>query len=115
MVDEALTDFLSVYNPTVLKLRARFPCIPLPTFSFRMWISGLTAGIALLFLLSPLAFRGVRWIVLAALPLSVLMIGNGLGHIISSIYLKRFMPGVYSSPVLIAASLFVLIPALRLL
>ncbi len=115
VADEALTNFLAVYNPTVLKIRARFPWIPLPTFSFRVWIVGLAAAVALMFSLSPVAFRGTRWIVLVALPLSVIMIGNGLGHIGSSLYLRRLMPGVYSSPVLIAASLFVLIYALRLL
>jgi hypothetical protein len=115
VADEALTDFLSVYNPTVRKIRARFPWIPLPTFSFGVWIAGLAAGIALMFLVSPLAFQGARWLVLVALPLSVMMIGNGLGHVGGSLYLRRFMPGVYSSPVLIAASVFLLIQALRLL
>ncbi len=114
VIDEALTDFLSVYNPTVLRIRARFPLFPLPVFSFRVWISGLIAGVLLLFLLSPLAFRGVRWIIVAALPLSVMMIANGCGHIGSSIYKKRYLPGVYSSPVLIAASAFTFIYALRL-
>ena len=115
VADEALTDFLAVYNPTVLKIRARFPWIPLPTFSFRVWIVGLAAAVALMFSLSPVAFRGARWIVVVAVPLAVMMVGNGLGHIGSSLYMRRFMPGVYSSPVLIAASLFVLIYALRLL
>lgn len=115
VTDEALTDFLAVYNPVVRKIRGRLPWLPLPTFSFRVWIVGLAAGIALMFSLSPLAFRGTRWIVLAALPLSVVMVGNGLGHLGSSLYLRRLMPGVYSSPVLIAASSFVLVYALRLL
>jgi len=115
VADEALTDFLSVYNPTVRRIRARLPWIPLPTFSFRVWITGLAAGIGLMFLLSPLAFREARGMVFAALPLSVMMIGNGLGHIGSSLYLRRFMPGVWSSPVLIAASWFLLVHALRLL
>jgi len=115
VADEALTDFLAVYNPLVLRIRARFRWIPLPTFSFRVWIIGLAAGIALMFLLSPVAFRGARWIVVAAVPLAVMMVGNGLGHIGGSLYMRRLMPGVYSSPILIAASWFVLIYALRLL
>ncbi len=53
VADEALTNFLAVYNPTVLKIRARFPWIPLPTFSFRVWIVGLAAAVALMFSLSP--------------------------------------------------------------
>jgi len=115
VLDEALTDFLAVYNPAVLKIRSRFRWIWLPVFSFKIWIAGLAAGVALLFALSPLAFRGVRWIIIAALPLSVIMLGNGLGHIGGSIYFRRLMPGVYSSPLLIVASIFVLIHALRLL
>ena len=115
VADEALTDFLAVYNPLVLRIRARFRWIPLPTFSFRVWITGLAAGIALMFLLSPVAFGGARWIVVAAVPLAVMMVGNGLGHIGGSLYMRRLMPGVYSSPILIAASWFVLIYALRLL
>ena len=115
VTDEALTNFLAFYNPTVQAIRDRLPWIPLPTFSFRVWITGLATGIALLFLLSPAAFRGARWITVVAIPFSVMMIGNGLGHVGSSIYMGRFMPGVYSSPILIAASLWVLVSALRLL
>ena len=114
VADEALTDFLSVYNPAVRAMRARFPWLPLPTFSFQEWIAGLAALIVFLFALSPFAFRGVRWMAVMAIPFSVLMIANGLGHIGSSIYMGRLMPGVYSSPVLIAASVFALVCALRL-
>ena len=115
VLDEALTDFLGVYNPTVMRIRSRIPWIWLPVFSFPVWIGGLAAGVTLLFALSPLAFHGTRWVVLAALPLSAIMIMNGVGHIGSSVYLRRLMPGVYSSPLLIAASAYALITALRLL
>jgi hypothetical protein len=40
VADEALTDFLSVYNPAVRAIRARFPFLPLPTFTFRVWLTG---------------------------------------------------------------------------
>ena len=115
VADEALTDFLGVYNPAVRRMRAVLPWIPLPTFTFRVWIAGLAAGIALLFALSPQAFRGTGWVVVAAVPLSVIMVGNGLGHIGGSIYMRRLMPGVFSSPLLIAASALALACALRLL
>ena len=114
VTDEALTDFLSVYNPTVHALRDRMPWLPLPTFSFPVWIAGLAAGIALLLLLSPLAFRGTKWITIVAVPFSILMTGNALLHLGSSIYFGRFMPGVNSSPLLLAASLFALLSALGL-
>jgi hypothetical protein len=52
VLDEALTDFLSVYNPTVRAIRQRFPFLPLPTFSFRVWLAGLILATALLLCLT---------------------------------------------------------------
>ncbi len=98
VTDEAMTDFLSVYNPTVLAIRERIPFLPLPTFTFGVWLTGLCIGILLLFCLSPLVFRGNHALIIIAHPLSILMLTNGLMHIGSSFYLWRLMPSVYSSP-----------------
>jgi hypothetical protein len=54
VTDEALTGFLSVYNPTVLALRAKLGFWPMPTFEFREWFTGLVFDIMLLAALSPL-------------------------------------------------------------
>src|ERR1700720_2104632 len=62
VTDEALTGFLAVYNPTVLALRAKLGFWPMPTFEFREWITRLIAGILLLAVLSPFAFRNAGWI-----------------------------------------------------
>ena len=115
VADEAATDFLSVYNPTVRTIRERLPWLPLPTFSFSERIAGLAILVAVLFALVPVADRGARWITIIAIPFSVLMIGNGLLHICGSIYMHRWMPGVFSSPILIVASVTSLVCALRLL
>lgn len=106
VTDEAATDFLSVYNPAVQAIRARFPVLPLPTFTFGVWLAGLSVGILLLLSLSPLAFRGWSVAIWLAYPLGSLMFANGLGHIGGSLYLGHLMPGVYSSPLLLAASAF---------
>jgi len=112
VTDEATHDFLSTYNPSVAAIRARLPFLPLPTFTFGVWLTGLVAGITLLFLLSPYAFRGARWLRLAALPLSVVVgIGNACLHLLSSAYYHRWMPGVYSSPALLTAAIFLLLLA----
>jgi hypothetical protein len=113
VTDEAATDFLSVYNPAARAIRARLPFLPLPTFTFRVWLAGLILGILLLLALSPLAFRGRRWTIWAAFPLGILMFGNGLGHIGGSIYLGRLMPGAYSAPLLLIASAWLLRQAWR--
>src|SRR3989304_10635532 len=61
VADEALTDFLSVYNPAVEAIRQRLPWIPLPTFTFEIWLAGLILLVS--FLLPPFSFsfRGARW------------------------------------------------------
>ena len=44
VTDEALTGFLSVYNPTILAIRPagwRFP----PTFDFQTWLTGLILAV----------------------------------------------------------------------
>jgi hypothetical protein len=106
VTDEALTDFLSVYNPTVQTIRKRFPFLLLPVFRFRVWLTGLCLGICVAFTLSFLAFRGDRLAIVIAYPVAILMFANGLGHIIASLHRRRMMPGVYSSPLLVAASAY---------
>jgi hypothetical protein len=113
VIDEAANDFLSVYNPAVWAIRNRYPWLPLPVFDFGVWITGLAAAVGLLLILSPWVFRGVRWLVWASFPLAILMSLNAVGHLGSSAYTGRWMPGVYSSPLLLAASLWLLAAAWR--
>jgi hypothetical protein len=109
VTDEATHDFLSIYNSSVHSMRERLPLLPLPTFSFRIWLSLLIAGILLLLCLSPLAFRGNAWLRIASRPLGLVIGGlNASLHIGSSIYFERWMPGVYSSPLLLLAGLYLL-------
>lgn len=104
VADEALTDFLSLYNPAVLALRERNPALPLPTFTFESWLSWLVFAVLALTGASYFVWRG-RW---AMRPISYVFAGfmllNGLLHIAGSIYMGKLMPGVYSSPLLLVAS-----------
>jgi hypothetical protein len=106
--DEAMTDFLSVYNPTVQAIRERLPFLPLPVFTFENWLAGLIIAISILLLLSPLAFQRAGWMRALSYPFAILMLLNGLGHIAGSFCLGRMMPGVYSAPLLLAASIYLL-------
>jgi hypothetical protein len=103
VLDEAGHDFLSVYNPRALAIRHAWN-VPIPTFTFQGWIGSLSLALTLWLLLTPLAFRGnrtMRWI---AIPIATLAgLANGLAHIVSSIYMGRLMPGVYSAPLLLLA------------
>lgn len=113
VTDEALTNFLSVFNPTVLAMRERYPFLPLPTFTFEGWLSGLTLGVAGLLALSPFAFRAAKWMVPVCYSFGGLMFINGLGHLAGSIYLGHLMPGAYSAPLLLAASFFLIVRVAR--
>jgi hypothetical protein len=113
VLDEALHDFLSFWNPLVLSLREMAPYLPMPTFTFEIWIGGLIAAVLVLLLLSRFAFRGSVWMRPLSYVLSIIMIGNGLLHIGASLYLGRAAPGVYSSPLLLAASAYLFISVLR--
>jgi hypothetical protein len=108
VVDEALTDFLSVYNPAVRAIRARVPFLPLPTFSFPVWLGGLIAVDVLLLALTPAAFRGEPGMRPAAVAFGVVMAGNGLLHLGASVYIRKAMPGVYSAPLIVAAAVYLL-------
>jgi hypothetical protein len=122
VADEALTGFLTVYNPTVLALRAKLGFWPMPTFTFQQWLTGLAAGILLLALLSPFAFRNERWIrpifYFVAIVTGIL---NALGHTIatiigqtvSTIRFARPAPGFYSSPLLLIAAIYALVQLRR--
>jgi hypothetical protein len=114
VADEAAHDFLSVYNPTVRTIRERAPWLPLPTFEFGEWIAGLAAGVVLLIAVSPLVFRGRRVMRQLSYVLAGMMLLNGVQHIAWSIYMGRTMPGVFSSPVLIAASVWLIVTARRI-
>jgi len=104
VADEAVHDFLSVYNPAVRAVRARLPFLPIPTFTFPVWIGGLIAGIALLLALSPLAFAGEVRLRLVAWPLAIVIgIGNALLHFVGSAWYRRPMPGLFSAPLLLVA------------
>jgi hypothetical protein len=104
VADEALTGFLSVYNPAVRAIRERAPFLPLPTFTFEPWLGGLIGAVTLLVALSVYALRGARWMVPLSWIFGILMFGNGLMHVLGTFYMRKAMPGVYSSPLLLAAA-----------
>lgn len=116
VVDEAATGFLSVYNPTVTAVRERFHWFAMPTFQYREWLAGLIVANLILLALAPFAFRGTRSLRPIAYAFAVIMLLNGVSHTlgtifgrtVASIHFARPMPGFYSSPALMAASIYML-------
>ncbi len=113
VLDEALTDFLSVYNPAVAAMRESLPWLPLPTFTFETWIAGLAIGVLGLAALAPLARNGRSWMRGLSYVYGGVMALNGLGHLGGSLLLGRWLPGVVSSPLLLGAAVFLLVSVPR--
>jgi len=80
----------------------------MPEFTFGPWLAGLGLLVLVLLLLSPLAFRATRAMRLAAYPFAVIMLLNGIGHLVGSIYLGRWAPGATTAPLLLVASVWLL-------
>lgn len=113
VVDEATHDFLAVYNPAAERIRADAPFLPLPTFSFTVWLTGLAVVILVLLLLTPFAFARRRWMRPLALTLAVLMIVNSFLHFGGALVVGSVVPGWLSAPILGAAAVALLVAALR--
>lgn len=113
VADEAVTGFLSVYNPTVRALRARLGFWPMATFEFRQWLAGLVIAVLLLALCTPVAFRNSRWIRPVFYVVAIVAgVANALGHTLATVFgqtvdavqFPRPAPGSYSSPFLLLAA-----------
>jgi len=116
VTDEAVTGFLSTYNPIVIAFRSRVPWLPLPLFDFHVWLAGLLAVVAVLLALTPFATRGVAWLHPLAYLFAASMLLNALAHMAGTLGAGRWLPvpvpspipGFYSSPLLLAASIYLL-------
>jgi soluble lytic murein transglycosylase-like protein len=108
VLDEATHDFLSWYNPNALALRARLPWLPVPVFTFPVWITGLTIAVLALAALTPLVTSGRRWLVPVAYVYALIHVANAVSHIAVSMTGRWLAPGVYTAPVLLATALWLI-------
>ncbi len=106
VADEAFHDFLAVYNPSVIRIRERLPFLPLPTFTFEVWIAGLATAVVVALGLSPFVFRRKSWMRIVVMIVSALMILNALAHLAGSVRTGSVMPGALSSPILLTAAIW---------
>jgi hypothetical protein len=109
VADEASHDFLATYNPNALAIRRRLHIPFPPVFTLRSFLALLSSGVCFLLLLSPFALHGAHWIRIVALPLGILVgIGNGCLHIGASLFYRRWMAGILTSPILLIAGSWLL-------
>lgn len=113
VADEAIHDFLSTYNPIARSVRARVPFLPLPTFSFGVWLAGLIAGLIVMLAIAPFAFQRAAWLRPIALVIALFMVANAGLHLGGSLVVGTVIPGTYSAPLLLAAALCLLVSSIR--
>ena len=112
MVEEATTGFLEIWNPVLASFRQRTG-IPFPPLEFSSWLTILILAVGALAALTPLVYRGVSWLRLASYVFAGAMIVNGGHHLLSPLYLGRFLPGRSTSPLLIFASVWLIVQTSR--
>ncbi|MGC2529551.1 MAG: hypothetical protein WA639_17510 [Candidatus Acidiferrum sp.] len=116
ILDDALHDFVGYYDATVLTLYGHFSWFPRIDLSFRVWLVGVILSEAILLLLTPMAFRNSLFLRPMAYIFSVIMLFSGCGSILAtmrgrtvpSVHFTGMAPGTYSSPLLLAASIYLL-------
>lgn len=114
--DEASTGFLGVFNATAAILRARWGWFPLPTYTFRGFLTVLLSVIALCLLLTWPASRGARWLRPLGWLNALILFANALshtlftilGHTVAGVTFPRPAPGFYSSPLLFIGSVWLM-------
>ena len=112
--DEATHDFLSWYNPRALRIRQVLGGFPFPpTLTFWPWLIGLGAAVVALAALTPLAFRGVQWLLTVAYVVGAIHVLNGFLHLGGAVLSRRAVPGVLSAPLLVGAGLWLCYAAWR--
>ena len=108
VMDEALNDFLSIYNPLVSAVNEKIDWVLFPVFSFTGWLASLIIGIIILFSLSFFAYQKKIWILYFSYFYGGIMVLNAMGHGLGSLYYSKFIAGVYSSPLLLVASVYLI-------
>jgi hypothetical protein len=106
VIDEAVTDFIGVYNPIAREVRARVGWFPMPELVFTTWLVGLCVLVVLLLALSPLAYHRSRALALLGRLYATIMLLNGIAHLLASVYLGRWAPGATTAPLMIATSIW---------
>lgn len=113
VVDEAMHSFLDWYNPIADSLQVQLGIPFPPTFTFPIWLGGLTLLVLTCVAVTPFFQPRRRWLVPIAVAWGVIHTGNGLLHIIASINAGRMVPGTWTAPLLLLTAPYLILESLR--
>jgi len=107
--DEIGGGFLETYQAALDAVRDLVPFVKLPYLSLTVWMGASIGTVAVLALLTPLAYRGARGMRTLMLWVVGLELANVIGHVGGSILAGVAIPGVYSAPALLAACTYAIV------
>lgn len=121
IADEAANGFVGLFNQTSHAIAMSPPGLPMPTLSLHLFLILMVPIVLVLFALTPFAFQGRPWMRPLAVIHAVIEIANAgnhtletiLGHTVSPVHFPRPAPGFYSSPLLAAAAVWLMIEVRR--
>lgn len=104
VAEGALRNYLDFYNPLAMSLRDMLLWTWMPTFTFAAWIGGWIVMLAALYGMAWFAAYPVRWITWAAIGYAEVIFLFAAAKLGFAIYLQKAIPGIYTAPLLLAAS-----------
>lgn len=109
VADEVSSGFLLAYGEAAEAVRKLLPFVPEPSVAVTLMLAASIGFVAVLTGLTPLAYRGVRGMRIALFWFVGLALANVVGHVGSSVLAGRWMPGVRSTPLLLAACVYAVV------
>jgi hypothetical protein len=113
LAEQAHVGFLPVYNDAVRAVGSLLPIVSKPglVLAVGMWLAvGLVGAFTALL---PYAYRGSRWMRLATIGLSLIVLANVTGYIGGSTLAGSLLPGMYTLPLLLGTGIYALVVAWR--
>lgn len=109
IAEEATSGAYLVYGETLDFLRQIYPQLAIPPFKFSVWLFDITGTILVLLSLTWLVQKRFRIMRPASFALATFTTANAMMHILFSLASDRVLAGTLTSPLLLAASLFLLL------
>jgi hypothetical protein len=113
IADEALAGRSKLYGPAALSLGRHVPWPQPPDFAPEVWLTVAVEAVVVLLMLAPFVFYGARWAAALSYPFAVVAFFYGLSHPAGSLYFSTAVPGLYTSPLLLAGAAFLLLSVHR--
>lgn len=104
VAEGAVRDYLSFYNPLAMSLRDTMLWTWMPTFTFGAWLGGWIAILAVLYGMAWFAAYARGWVIWAALAYAEVMFLYAAAKIGFALYLEKAIPGIFTAPLVLAAS-----------